>query len=1327
MARRFLAPVASLAVASLLLTAFLTGPTVRGLGQDKAPASQDVFGLTKVIAVHLDMPASEYDVMQPPKGKGFPGGPGGAPPQPAKNSQPDARPSEKNLFGLEFPWAQGDVTIDGKTLKKIGLRYAGDGSYFAAAGNLKRPLKIDLARFETQEWQGLQSLHLHAATADLTRSREVLAYAIFRAAGVPAQRTAFAEVSLTVPGKYDKQLLGLYTVVEDIDKAFLIDCFKSNDGLLLKPVRMRSLDYLGDNWEPYKGQYQPQSEATKEQAARVIAFAKLVNQASDEQFAKEIADLLDVESFFRFMAANALVSNLDGFLAVGNNYYLYLHPQTKKFSFIPGDLEQAFAGQPFLGTPEQQMDLSLVHPFPGDNKLVDRLMANKQLNAQYRQVVKDLARTVFTKERLLQDIQSLESATKDLIAKEAAAAAARKEGKGGFGPGFGGKPTDLRTLVDKRIASVTAQLDGKSKGFVPVPFGFATGPAFGKAPNLVPVDDKTVQDLVKAPPEFDVTLFATPPMVGYPVAVSAAPTGELFVAVDEQGELGRTPGGGKVLRLVDTKNTGKADKATVFAKMDHPRGLIYQNGTLWVMHPPTLSVYHDDDGDGVADRHEVLVTGLTTNQIDLRGGDHTTNGIRTGLDGWIYIAVGDYGIVEAKGKDGAKVSLRGGGILRVRPDGTELEIFCVGLRNPFDLAIDPFMNIFTRDNDNNGPGWDIRVSHLIQTAHYGYTQLYHNFTDEIMPPLGQFGGGGGTGGLFIENPLWPEKNRNTLYTGDWGRSEVYKHPLNAHGATFDLVQEVFLKIPRPTGMDIDAAGRLYVCSWRGGESGFYVGPNVGFIIRVAPRDLKGTAFPDIQKTSLADLVHNLSEPNAVVRLHSQREILRRRRHPDTTKALLVLATDDQAPLYGRAAAVFTLKQIDGKESQSPLLDLTNVSAVREFALRALTDRKSEMAGLDSKPFLAALNDESPRVRAQALISLSRLGDVSAAKSILPLTIRPAGSAMPAKTPVHAQPDADRVLPHLAVRALVALGAVDACLDGLDGPYQDGALWALRYMHTKKAVDGLIQKLGSVRTTELRLGILGTLARLHYKEADYQGEWWGIRPDNTGPYWDRREWEMTKRIAAVLSSAVADAEPATIAFLQVQLPRHQIGVAGLPTIGGVALKPEKEMPIEIPKADPNNPNQIGNMAYETALTKTLQLKGNAAQGKDLFKSQSCAACHTDADGQTPKGPHLVGIGQRNSSTELLESILKPSAKIAQGFESYTFVMTNGKTFNGFIVAVGAKALRIREVTGVERELKVEEIESRQVQMISSMPEGVVGNLTPEHLANLLAYLQSLKGE
>src|SRR5262245_42552197 len=322
----------------------------------------------------------------------------------------------------------------------------------------------------------------------------------------------------------------------------------------------------------------------------------------------------------------------------------------------------------------------------------------------------------------------------------------------------------------------------------------------------------------------------------------------------------------------------------------------------------------------------------------------------------------------------------------------------------------------------------------MQTAHYGYTQLYANFTDEIMPTLGAFGGGGGTGGLFVQDPRWPEKYRNTLFTGDWGRSEVYRHELKAHGPTFDLKQEVFLKVPRATGMDIDAAGRLYVASWRGGEASRYVGPNVGFLARVSPRGLKPTPPPNLKGADVAQLLRHLAGPNAVLRLHAQGEILRRGRKAETTAALVKLASDAGTPLEGRVAALFTLNQLDGRDCHKHLLKLAGDATVREFALRALTDRKPYLKGLDLTPFRAALTDQSPRVRAQAVISLGRLKDVSAARNIIPLTSRPKGSALPTKRPVQNQPDPDRVVPHLAVRALVSLGAIDVCLEALDGPH-----------------------------------------------------------------------------------------------------------------------------------------------------------------------------------------------------------------------------------------------------------------------------------------------------
>ena len=102
-----------------------------------------------------------------------------------------------------------------------------------------------------------------------------------------------------------------------------------------------------------------------------------------------------------------------------------------------------------------------------------------------------------------------------------------------------------------------------------------------------------------------------------------------------------------------------------------------------------------------------------------------------------------------------------------------------------------------------------------------------------------------------------------------------------------------------------------------------------------------------------------------------------------------------------------------------------------------------------------------------------------------------------------------------------------------------------------------------------------------------------------------------------------------------------------------------------------------------------------------------------------------IGKRSKAEELLESILKPSAKIAQGYESYQFELRDGRTFSGFIVGERADAIVIRDGAGVQRELVRTNIETRAQLKSSAMPEGLVSNLTPPQFADLLAYLQSLE--
>src|SRR5262249_55103381 len=152
----------------------------------------------------------------------------------------------------------------------------------------KRNLKLELEHYdEDQRYYGQKTFNLNAGAMDPSRTRESLAFAAFRAAGVPAPRTAYAEVTLTVPGKYMKEYVGVYTAIEQVNKAFLKDRFKNNKGMLLKPERLRGLEYLGEEWDKYAPRYQPKHEPSKKEQRRLIDFVKLLNKADDEQFRKE--------------------------------------------------------------------------------------------------------------------------------------------------------------------------------------------------------------------------------------------------------------------------------------------------------------------------------------------------------------------------------------------------------------------------------------------------------------------------------------------------------------------------------------------------------------------------------------------------------------------------------------------------------------------------------------------------------------------------------------------------------------------------------------------------------------------------------------------------------------------------------------------------------------------------------------------------------------------------------------------------------------------------------------------------------------------------------
>jgi putative membrane-bound dehydrogenase-like protein len=638
--------------------------------------------------------------------------------------------------------------------------------------------------------------------------------------------------------------------------------------------------------------------------------------------------------------------------------------------------------------------------------------------------------------------------------------------------------------------------------------------------------DAAILKEVKVPAEFEVTLFARPPLVNYPVFVAAAPDGTLYVSSDGNGSLGRDPNRGRVLRLRDLDGDGRADEMKEFIKnIDTPRGLVWDHDRLYLLHPPHLSVFIDHDGDGIADEQKILVKNIAFTFKD-RPGDHTSNGISLGVDGWLYAAIGDFGFMEAEGADGRKLQFRSGGVIRVRTDGTGLEVYARGTRNNLEVALSPLLDGFTRDNTNDGDGWDTRLHHFTGITEHGYPSLYKNFADEIIQPIAEYGGGSGCGAAWIEEPGIPLAWNNAPFTADWGRNWVYHHTLTPNGATYTASQKEFVGATRVTDLDVDAMSRVYVASWRGATFN-WAGPDVGYLVRVTPKGYQPQPLPNFEKLSESELVKLLEVPSARRRLEAQRALLRRGVNPETARLLNGLASDASKPITSRVAALFALKQGLGSGSAGMLATLASDPGIAAWAIRALTDHEAQLAGVPVEPILRGLRSGDARTRKEAAISIARLGKLEHAPALTPLL-----------------GDADPIVCHTAVQALKQLKAAEACFAVVDSPgagvaERKGALRVLQSLHDPEVVAGLIRRLESESDSDRRKGLLTALCRLHFTEGVWKGNFWGTRPDTSGPYYQTAEWSETRTIAAALRKALVQVSGEEAAHLISEFNRHKV--------------------------------------------------------------------------------------------------------------------------------------------------------------------------------------------
>jgi putative membrane-bound dehydrogenase-like protein len=354
-------------------------------------------------------------------------------------------------------------------------------------------------------------------------------------------------------------------------------------------------------------------------------------------------------------------------------------------------------------------------------------------------------------------------------------------------------------------------------------------------------------------PQWKMTILKEKPEIQVPSVVAVAPDGRIFFAEDPMDQKG--PGNVPADRILCLHPDGKM---TVFAdKLYAVFGLAYYDGKLFVHHSPKFTVYTDDvatgTGKNAVDYYD------TDNPATWGGGnlnDHIPAQMRLGMDGYFYMSTGDKGIYGLVSKiDGSKVEIKGGGVVRFRPDGTQWEVYATGTRNHLDISINAEDEIFSYDNTDDGLGWNTRFTHIVDGGFYGYpydyrprdedtegqarwkaskeemtkakeaydkavkeatkdaktdeekaailakldlkkpSQLVPQFRPYTLWAMDDWGGGSPTGAIAYNEDALPPEYRGNLFHSEWGKGAFERIVVERSGATYKVVKrdEKFLK------------------------------------------------------------------------------------------------------------------------------------------------------------------------------------------------------------------------------------------------------------------------------------------------------------------------------------------------------------------------------------------------------------------------------------------------------------------------------------------------------------------------------------------------------
>lgn len=488
--------------------------------------------------------------------------------------------------------------------------------------------------------------------------------------------------------------------------------------------------------------------------------------------------------------------------------------------------------------------------------------------------------------------------------------------------------------------------------------------------------------------------------------------------------------------LEDTDGDDRADRSRIFADgfndpLDGPGiGLIERDGKVYYTNIPHLWMLEDLDGDGISDKRTSLQDGFG---IRMSFSGHDMHGLTWGPDGKLYWSIGDrgYNVHTKEGKH--FYGPNKGAVFRCDPDGSNVELFYDGLRNPQELAWDDYGNLFTADNDADGVDLE-RINYLVEGGDSGWHaghQSIMSFTKDldlrsfkytgdarlplawiteyawkvrdarqaayILPGIGQIIGGPSG---FVFNPSssmgekYDDKFFVIIYKGSLTQSYISMFNVEEDGASYKMVNnETFFRGSNCVDIDFGPDGKLYFSDY---NYGGWLNQDVGNIYTLeVPGEIddaevqenESLLLSDFSRKSIAELTRLLDRDHQHIRQKSQFELAKR--GPAGAGALTRSATNQKGSTFSRIHGVWGLGQMVASEGESvldPLLGLLSDEndQVRIQSARVLGDHRVAKA---ADLLVKALQDEHPRTAMYAGIGLGRIGYPEAVPELLDLLER----------------------------------------------------------------------------------------------------------------------------------------------------------------------------------------------------------------------------------------------------------------------------------------------------------------------------------------------------